>query len=142
MPYNTSISAIMNENPFFIEITDSVKKAEELMETENISHIPVVEQNKFIGLITKESLNEYQKKKMYDPDDAEEEQNLITDYRHLLDKNVHLIYSDDSLLKALNIIAKYKVNFLVVVDWNHNLIGVVNWYDILLFFHKKLSEEK
>ena len=141
MPYNTTISEIMNANPFSIDITESVKRAQEIMLTENISHVPVIEGTKFIGMITEDSLKEYVQKKMYDPDDLEEEQNLITDYRHLLDKNVHMVYADDSLLKALKIITKHKTNFLVVVDWNHNLVGVINWFDILLFFHKKLSEE-
>lgn len=141
MSLKTTVEAIMSSNPFFVEINANIKEVDELMKKEGISRVPIVENGKFIGMITERSLLDYSRQAFYDSDDSDEEQNLLTDYENLLAKNVVIIYPEDSALKATELMLKKHADCLVVVDWNHNLKGILTWRDVLLYLHKQLLEE-
>jgi CBS domain-containing protein len=57
-----------------------------------------------------------------------------------MEKNVRLIDPEDSVRKAIELMAKYNTNCLPVIDWKNNLIGLVTSFDVLMFVHKKLEE--
>ncbi len=143
MPIRTNTSEIMTTGVFFVNLDDIVKKADDLMKTEKIRHIPVVDGTKFVGLITERTLMEYSLRQLYDYDSSLSEiaYNKIIDYRSIMAKNVRIIYPEDSVLKAVELMTKYKTDCLPVVDWEHNLKGIITSVDIMLFFYKNLKEE-
>ena len=143
MPARTKIEKIMTTGLFTVGLDDTVKTADNLMRNENIRHVPVVDGSKFVGMITERSLMEYSLRQMYDFDEHKEdiERNVIRDYRRLVSKDLKVIYPEDSVLKASELMAKYKTDFLPVVDWENNLLGIVTSVDVMLFVYKMLSEE-
>ncbi len=135
---------IMSKDLFVVDWNDPLKKVDEYMKTENIRHVPVVENGKFIGLITQNALNEYIRKRIYDPEEEidEAEFSQVSDFDYLVNRNIPYLFPDDSLLKALELFIKKKVDCLPVVDSQNNLVGLVSNIDILLYFYKEISDSK
>lgn len=143
MPLNSSILEIMSKDVFSVNLDDTVHKADSIMQDEHVRHVPVVDGTKFIGLITERSLREYTLRQLYDFDDefGEAGHNKITDYQQVMAQNVHIIYPEDSVLKAIEIMAKKKIDCLPVIDWDGNLKGIVTAVDILLYMKQILTSK-
>lgn len=139
----TKVEEIMTKDVFSVELDDTIHKADEIMREESVRQVPVIDENKLIGLITERTLMEYTLRQLYDFDDefGEIGYNKINDFQDVMAKNVRIIYPEDSLHKALELMAKYKTDCLPVVDWKNNLVGIITSIDILLFFRNKLSEK-
>jgi CBS domain-containing protein len=143
MPQKTTIQSIMPKGVFTVEYSDTIHKADLLMHNENIRHVPVVSDGKYIGMITERKINDYKLKHLYDFNEDEEVsgQLIISDFEQIINKDFPLIYPEDSVVKATELMAKKKVDALPVVDWEKNLVGIITSIDLLLFFHKKSKEE-
>ncbi len=141
---NTKIEDIMSKNVFNVDITDSLSKADEIIRRENFRHIPVLEGTKYVGMLTKQKIGEYTLRHLYDFNESLENfiDTPIIDFENLIDKNLHLLYPEDSIQKAVELFAKYQYDCLPVVDWDKNLLGILSTIDLLLFFNKKIKEER
>jgi len=137
------VEEIMSKDLFVVSWNDPLKKVIDYMKTENIRHVPVVEDGKFVGLITQNKINEYVRKRIYDPEDEidEEEFSRVSDFDYLVNRNIPLLFPEDSLLKVLELFIKKKYDCLPVVDSNQNLVGLVSNIDVLLYFYNYLSEK-
>ncbi|ROL59465.1 CBS domain-containing protein [Bacteroidetes/Chlorobi group bacterium MS-B_bin-24] len=137
------VEEIMSKDLFVVSWNDPLKKVIDYMKTENIRHVPVVEDGKFVGLITQNKINEYVRKRIYDPEDEidEEEFSRVSDFDYLVNRNIPLLFPEDSLLKVLELFIKKKYDCLPVVDSNQNLVGLVSNIDVLLYFYNFLSEK-
>ena len=133
------IETIMTRGVFSVDFDDSIKKADNLMKEEKIKHVPVVEGSKFIGMITERTLIEYTLRQIYDYDDefGEIGYNKISEFENVMARDVHVIYPEDSIAKAIEIMTKKRVDYLPVVDWDKNLVGIVTAMDILMFIKNK-----
>lgn len=133
------IETIMTRGVFSVDFDDSVKKADDLMKEEKIKHVPVVDGSKFIGMITERTLMEYTLRQIYEYDDTFGEigYNKISEFENVMARDVHVIYPEDSIAKAIEIMTKKRVDYLPVVDWDKNLVGIVTAMDILMFIKNK-----
>ena len=143
MPHRTTIQTIMPKGVFTVEFNDTIHKADMLMRTENVRHIPVLNDGKYIGMVTERKIIEYNLKHLYDYDENDEVSGgmLISDFENIMRKDFPMVYPEDSVLKATELMAKKKIDVLPVVDWDKNFIGIITSIDLLLFFHKKTKEE-
>ena len=141
MPSKTKVEEIMTKGVFTVQIDDTVRMADEIIHQENVRHVPVLDGKRFIGLITERTLMEYTLRQLYDFEDDIEDigRNRIIDFQQVMSKDVYVIYPEDSVKKAVEIMAKRKIDCLPVVDWENNLVGIITSVDILLFFNNKLS---
>lgn len=142
MPGITKVSDIMNKDIYSVNLDSTLKEADDLIKTENIKRIPVLDNKKFVGLITDRKVMEYTLRGVYDPESnyGEEGFNKIMDFENLLVKKPHVIYPEDSVQKAIKMMAKYHLECIPVVDWEMNLLGIITFTDLLLFIHKKIEE--
>ncbi len=140
MPGLTKVEEIMTKGVFTVSLYDTINDADRIMREEKVRHVPVIDGSRFIGLITERTINEYTLRQIYDFDDNIEDsgKNKIFDFQQVMARDVHLIYPEDSVKKAVEIMAKKKTDCLPVVDWENNLMGILTIYDILLFLNKKL----
>ncbi|OGU60638.1 MAG: hypothetical protein A2X64_07860 [Ignavibacteria bacterium GWF2_33_9] len=138
----TKISEIMTRNVFSVDIQDTLKSADEIMKSEKLHHIPVLENNRYIGMLEHQKIYEYTLRRLYDFEDDPEStsQNIIQDFQNLLNKDLKLLYPEDSIQKALEVFTKNSYECLPVVDWDKNLVGIISTVDILLFLHKAIKE--
>lgn len=111
MPNRTKIEEIMTRGVFAVQRTDTVKKADDIMKDQNIRHVPVLDEDKFFGLITERTLMEYSLRRIYDYDDNIDEVGLnkISDFTNIFEKNIHLVYPEDSVQKAVEIMLKKRL---------------------------------
>ncbi len=142
MPRKTKIEEIMTKGVFSVDIEATIHSADEIIKNEGVRHVPVIESGKLVGLITERTLMEYSLKQLYDYDDefGEIGHNKITDFSEVLQRDITVIYPEDSVIKAVEIMAKKKVDCLPVVDWKKHLVGILTSTDIMLFVYKHLSE--
>lgn len=140
MPGLTKIEEIMTKGVFTVSLYDTVNDADRIMREEKVRHVPVIDGSRFIGLITERTINEYTLRQIYDFDDNLEDsgKNKIFDFQQVMAKDVHMVYPEDSVKKAVEIMVKKKIDCLPVVDWENNLMGILTIYDILLFLNTKL----
>jgi CBS domain-containing protein len=138
----TKVSDIMTKDPYSVNIDDTVHKADEIMKTENIRHLPVTEGKKFVGLITERKLAEYNLKKLYEFDnpDGENGYNKIIDFEKIMKRGCHVVYPEDSVQKVIQLMAKFRFDSIPVVDWDNNLVGMVSFLDILLYLNEKIEK--
>lgn len=143
MPKKTTVAQIMTSGVFTVDIEDTLKKADEIMREENVRHVPALENGKFVGMITDRSVREYTLRGLYDFEDnmGEAAYNKIIDFKGIMERDVHLIYPEDSVAKAIEIMSKKKLDCLPVVDWEKRLVGILSFIDVLLFVRKKLLED-
>lgn len=135
------IKDIMSSNIFYIDINDSIEKAEALMVEENSRHIPVVENNKLVGILTHKKIMEYKLRELYDNTEGEGVYDIkILDFEKLIKRDPTVIYPEDSLKKVVEIMIKKEIDYIPVVDWEKNLLGSISFIDILLFVNSMLEK--
>ena len=140
MPEKTEIRTIMTESVFTVDYYDTISKAEILMKRENIRHIPVTHDMKYVGMITEGKINEYNLKRLFDDGSGtDDEQLIISEYNDIVVMDLPLIFPEDSVKKATELMVKHKIDVLPVVDWHKNLVGIITSIDLLLFFYNMLS---
>lgn len=142
MPGKTKIKEIMTKDMYSLTLNDTVKKADKILKEEKLSRLPVLEGEKFIGLVTEKKVMEYVLRDIYDPENnlGDDGFNKIGDFENILIPTSHVIYPEDSVQKAIKMMAKYKLDCIPVVDWDMNMVGLVTITDVLLFIHQKIEE--
>lgn len=117
----------MNINDYIVKdiktltLKSTVKKAQKICETYPISHIPVVEDNKFIGCFAESDIRTIENLKRE-----------LKEYSFLLDH----FYTDEksTLLELISLFADNDCNLIPVLDKEQNYIGYYDLSDILDLF--------
>lgn len=96
-----------------LHLDDSVEKALQLMNDFKVSHLPVVSEEKFLGLVYEEELVD------------EEERNVIleTFQSHFIQSSVNV---NVHFLKAAALYNLYKLSMIPVVNENNELAGTIS----------------
>ena len=114
------IKDIINKHIIFSSINSSIKDISKLMNEHNIGFIPIVDNNKYIGVVT-------------DRDIAlilPLINNVNDSIKSYVKNNIILIDYTSSIDDALELMGKYKVKRLLVSD-KDKIIGVISLSDIL-----------
>jgi len=107
-----------NNNIPQLQLQDTVAKALQLFSDFKVSHLPVVAEEKFVGLISEEDLLDANNKNM-----------LI----ELLQKDFILasINENDHFLQAVNISNQYQTNIVPVINFEKELVGTISGQTLL-----------
>ncbi|MHA1273413.1 MAG: CBS domain-containing protein [Promethearchaeota archaeon] len=126
------ISEIMSREPlFFVTPEDKISKTELLMLKKKVGGLPVVsseDHKRVIGIITQRDIRLARF--------AMSLENPYTIVRDLMTPEPHVVKESTTIKELLEIMFKYRIGRLPVVDDNNELIGIVLQSDIL----KKLFE--
>ncbi|MHA1281667.1 MAG: CBS domain-containing protein [Promethearchaeota archaeon] len=126
------ISEIMSREPlFFVTPEDKISKTELLMLKKKVGGLPVVsseDHKRVIGIITQRDIRLARFAMSLD--------NPYTVVRDLMTPEPHVVKESTTIKELLEIMFKYRIGRLPVVDDNNELIGIVLQSDIL----KKLFE--
>jgi CIC family chloride channel protein len=119
------VEECMNKNVFFLNYNINIKKAWELIQAKDFSEYPVMKNNKLAGFVKKEEIENAVKTKAEDP------------LNNIIHEFFVIIYSDQTLLMALNKIKRFQLNYLYVVSRFQmgRVIGVITSEDILKYFN-------
>jgi len=122
-------SEIMTKNPEFCLPTDSVLKAAQLMKSEDIGPIPIVEDKatkKLTGIVTDRDLALKVVAEARDPKN--------TPVEEVMTEDVVTCEENDDLDKAIKLMQDYQVRRIPVVDKNDHLLGIIAQADVATRF--------
>jgi CBS domain-containing protein len=115
----------MTKNPVCCLPHDSVAKAAELMKSENIGSIPVIENeqtNKLVGIVTDRDLA---LKIVAEGRDAKS-----TKVEAVMTHKVVTCRADDDMQKALDAMAEHQLRRIPVVDHDNKILGIIAQADV------------
>jgi CBS domain-containing protein len=132
------ISTIMSHEVITLHPKDNLKAAAEIFAKHNIHHIPIVEANHLVGMLSKSDFLLFQRGYQVNKDQkaVDDVRNELFEVGMIMTKALAKISSEDRINTALEIFVINKFHALPVVD-NDKLTGIITTYDIL----KRLSEE-
>jgi len=116
---------VMTKNPVCCLPNDSVTKAAELMKSEDIGSIPVIENEqtqKLVGIVTDRDLA---LKIVAEGLDAKS-----TKLETVMTHNVVTCRADDDLQKALDAMAEHQLRRIPVVDNDNKIVGIIAQADV------------
>lgn len=100
----------------YLHLDDKVFHALQLMNDYHVAHLPIVAEDKFIGIISEEQL-------LHSHEDNLLEDLLISDGGTFVQANEHF-------LRAIQIAVQNKLSIVPVIDENH-ILGIVTYKDLL-----------
>jgi CBS domain-containing protein len=116
---------VMTKNPVCCLPNDSAAKAAELMKSENIGSIPVIENEqtqKLVGIVTDRDLA---LKIVAEGRDANS-----TKVEAVMTRKVVTCLAEDDLQKALDAMAEHQLRRIPVVDNDNKIVGIVAQADV------------
>ena len=131
------ISGIMSKNVIALTLEDNLQRAEMLFKRHNIRHIPVVNAEIVIGMLSYSDLLRISYSEV--SDDEHNIDSVVFDMftiEQVMTKNVTSVSSKTTIKEAAEILAKREFHALPVVD-DGTLIGIVTTTDLLKYFIKQ-----
>ncbi len=116
------VGEVATQNMITVTPQDTIIKAASLMESFNIRGLPVIENEKLVGIITQTDILRAVK--------DDKINGLVRDY---MTSPPVTIRHDDTLFDAIKTMEKYNVGRLLVTNERGKLIGIVTKTDILRF---------
>jgi len=116
---------IMTKDPVCCVPDDLVAKAAELMKSENIGSIPVIENERtkrLVGIVTDRDLALKAVAEKLDAKSAKVEA--------VMTRNVITCHADDAVQKALDAMAEHQLRRIPVVDNDNRIVGIIAQADV------------
>ena len=116
---------VMTKNPVCCLQNDTVLKAAELMKSENVGSIPVIENEqtqKLIGIVTDRDLTLKIVAEGRDP--------KSTKVDAVMTHKVVTCRAEDDLQKALDAMAEHQLRRIPIVDANNRVVGIIAQADV------------
>lgn len=127
----TKVSEWMTSNVLTTRRNTSISSAHQVMRENNIRRLPVVENNKLVGIITIGDVREAS------PSDATTLSIWELNYlwaqltvEKVMSRNVYAVKPDTLMLDAAEIMLEHKVSGLPVLNEHNELIGIITESDI------------
>lgn len=139
MRYIPPVSEIMTKNIIALNRDDDLETAEILFKRHKIRHIPVVNGEVIIGMLSYSDLLRISfADAVYDTEEEIDTvvYNMFT-IEQVMVKNVRTVPSTATIKEVANILAKEEFHALPVVD-NGNLVGIVTTTDLINYLLKQL----
>lgn len=134
MDKHVPVSEIMTKNLIKLHLQDELSQAEALFKKHHIRHLPVVEGEHIVGML---SYNDLMRISFVDAtdDDGESVETTVYDMfsiEHVMTKKVVSISPDTSIREVAEIFTQKEFHALPVVS-HDNLVGIVTTTDIIRY---------
>jgi len=131
---------IMTRDPLTVTPTETIGQADELMNTNKIRQLPVVQGKDLVGIVTDRDIRSFLSGSLLEGVAAREEA-LNTKVREIMTTEPMSVSSDDDLQEAIELMIDEKIGGIPVVDEAEGLVGIVTYVDVLRCFLNRLQEE-
>ena len=129
----TKVREVMTDRPRCVTLETPVSEAAELMESEDVGSLPVLEGEQLAGMITDRDIVIRAVAKGKDPRGMP--------VREVASRELVTAYADEDLANALKKMASEQVRRLPVVDEENRLVGVLAQADVALGAKEKVVGE-
>ncbi|RED50166.1 CBS domain-containing protein [Seonamhaeicola aphaedonensis] len=132
------ISMIMTERVITLNKTDSLEKAEYLFKHHNIRHIPVVDGEVVVGMLSYTDLMRLSFADITNEDEGDTDALVYSMFtiNQVMKKKVVCVSPSNSIKEVAEILATKEFHALPVVD-NNRLIGIVTTTDLIKYLLKQ-----
>ena len=131
---------VMTKDPLTVTPTETIGQADELMNTNKIRQLPVVQGKDLVGIVTDRDIRSFLSGSLLEGVEAREEA-LNTKVREIMTTEPMTLSPDDDLQEAVEIMIDEKIGGIPVVDEAEGLVGIVTYVDVLRCFLNRLQEE-
>ena len=142
MNLRVPISKIMTEEVITLSPADSMKKVEDIFNRENIHHLPVIDEGKLVGIISKTDY--YHFKRGFNhadgQDEVEEERLNRSKVSQIMTTGLAKLEPEDRLDVALEVFKENLFHAILVARHDH-LKGIVTTFDIIKYFADYPSDQ-
>jgi CBS domain-containing membrane protein len=123
-----------------LDPNDSLAFAEELMNVERVRHLPVVDGDTLVGVLSHRDILAASISSLKNPSQEEDlESKRKVRVREVMRGSVETIGLDELAMKAADVLLVHKVGCLPVVDERHKLMGIVTESDFVLLVREALA---
>ena len=129
----TKVRDVMTTRPRCVAPDTPVSQVAELMETEDVGSIPVLDGDRLFGMVTDRDIVVRAVAKGKDPRGMPASE--------VSSRELVTVQPESNLSDALQLMARYQVRRLPVVDENEQLVGVVSQADVALESREKTTGE-
>jgi acetoin utilization protein AcuB len=131
---------VMTKDVLTMTPTETIGQADELMNTNKIRQLPVVQGKDLVGIVTDRDIRSFLSGSLLEGVEAREEA-LNTKVREIMTTEPMTLSPDDDLQEAVEIMIDEKIGGIPVVDEAEGLVGIVTYVDVLRCFLNRLQEE-
>jgi acetoin utilization protein AcuB len=131
---------IMTRDPLTVTPTETIGQADELMNTNRIRQLPVVQEKELVGIVTDRDIRSFLSGSLLESVEAREKA-LNTKIREIMTTEPMTVSPDDDLQEAIELMIDEKIGGIPVVDEAEGLVGIVTYVDVLRCFLNRLQEE-
>lgn len=121
-----TVSRYMTPQPWTVCKSDGVSDAQRLMREHQVRHLPVVEGDTLVGVVSARDLHMLETLRSVDSDELTVGDTMVTD--------VYTVLADAPVDEVLEHMADHKVGSTVVVDQSGRVNGIFTTVDALQFF--------
>jgi len=137
MDKTTTVGQIMTTNVICVRPDDTMDKVQDIFRKNNIHHIPVVDEGKIRGIISKaDYLKLLHGFTLFKTQKSEEYNDAILRSllaREVMTRQVAMLNPEDSLELAAGYFRENLFHALPIVDDQDRLVGIITTYDLLNF---------
>lgn len=132
----------MTPNPITIDQTVAVAKAHRIMQENGVRHLPIVHENRLVGIVTLSDILEASAPDSKRFDLFKPSYMLATlPMEELMTPDPVTISPDDTVLEAADLMFQHDIGSLPVVEEN-NVIGIITETDIFHLVVRMLAERE
>jgi CBS domain-containing protein len=134
----TAIEKLMTKNLIKLNLSDQLTKAESLFKTHNIRHLPVVNANQIVGMLSYNDLLRISFADATD-DDGDTVETTIYDMftlEQVMSKQVSAVSASDPIEAAAELFITEKFHALPVLE-NDKLVGIITTTDMIRYYNSK-----
>ena len=132
------IKNYMTDEVVSIEKSTSLLEAHRLMGTKRIRSLPVIEDGKIVGLVTRTDLMSSDPSRMASRNNQELSLKILTqDVEKLMTSPVFTITQDEEINAAAKLMLEHKIHVLPVMDDQNKMVGIITESDLFLMVVQK-----
>jgi acetoin utilization protein AcuB len=124
------IKKYMTTLPHSIGAEQTLAKAEKMMDELNVRHLPVLRDEKLVGILTDRDITFVESFRDVSPESVTVEEAFA--------ENPYIVSPEASLAEVCSEMASKKFGCAIVCD-NHKLVGIFTWIDALVAMNQLLE---
>ena len=131
---------VMTKDPLTVTPNETIGQADEVMYTNNIRQLPVVQGEELLGIVTDRDIRSFLSGSLLESPEIREK-SFNAKVSEIMTTEPITLSPDDDLQEALELMINEKIGGIPVVDETEGLVGIVTYVDALRCFLNRLQEE-
>jgi acetoin utilization protein AcuB len=126
MPLSMLTGNLQTQTLPYLHLSDKVYQALELMNENHVEHLPIVDGEKYVGVISEDDLSQ-----------AENEHSTLEEFKQSISNPS--VKDDEHVLKAIQVAVQNGLTVVPIVGEENDLVGVVTYADLLKYSSEFMS---